>query len=331
MSPTATLDSAFKTRLQTLHRLRWSATWVWLGFLAAFLCVQALTFTLLLGGMTETWQWAALILLVLLTSHIMHTHLIAFHEAAHGLLCPVPWINDGLGRLLGTLSFMSFELYRAAHHTHHAYLATERDEELWPFVKPASPRWFRCLMAWLELSCGLLFTPSLFLRAFLRRGTVITNPSLRRRVWLDLAGIVVFWTPAVFAVAWWDLWMYWLPTFLVPGWIAGMLQSFRKYVEHMGVKGSTPLSATRSVQPTGWTGQIVSFTLLHEPFHGLHHKYPRLPHEVLPEMPSALLPERPGDMAPFHSYRAALWDMLPSLRDPRVGKQWQEAAADGSG
>ena len=63
---------------------------------------------------------------------------------------------------------MSFSLYRAAHQLHHAYLATERDEELWPFVIPGMPRWVRILAAFLELGLGLLFTPFLFVRTFLR-------------------------------------------------------------------------------------------------------------------------------------------------------------------
>ena len=40
----------------------------------------------------------------------------------------------------GIFSLMSFSLYRAAHQLHHAYLASERDEELWPFVRPEMPR-----------------------------------------------------------------------------------------------------------------------------------------------------------------------------------------------
>src|SRR4051794_38232284 len=77
--------------------------------------------------------WWVVVPLVLVLAHLMHGHLIAFHEAAHGSLCPSPRLNDAVGLLLGVLSFMSLSLYRAAHHTHHSYLATERDEELWPF------------------------------------------------------------------------------------------------------------------------------------------------------------------------------------------------------
>jgi fatty acid desaturase len=321
------MDGAFKTRLKALHHVGWSGTWIWLGFLAAFALVEGALLGLLLTGAGHIWQIVAILVLVLVTGNVMHSHLIAFHEAAHGLLCPVSRINDAIGRLLGSLSFLSLELYRAAHQTHHAYLATERDEELWPFVTPGAPRWARRLAAFIELTCGLLFTPSLFLRAFLRPGSVIRNPALRRRIWSELIGIAVFWGVALACVAWWDLWTYWLLMFLAPAWLAGCLQSLRKYIEHMGVTGSTALSATRSVQATGWTGRLVARTLFNEPFHGIHHKYPRLPHEVLPELSSILTTCQPGETPPFPSYRSALWDMLGSLRDPRVGEHWRTPAA----
>src|ERR1700758_3641157 len=107
------------------------------------------------------------VLLMLIVSHLMHGMLIGFHEASHGLLRKNRLLNEIDGIIIGTFSLMSFSLYRAAHQLHHAYLATERDIELWPFVIPGMPRWVRVLAALLELSCGLLFTPFLFVRTFL--------------------------------------------------------------------------------------------------------------------------------------------------------------------
>ena len=80
---------------------------------------------------------------------------------------------------------MSFSLYRVVHQSHHAHLATERDEELWPFVKPAVSRRARILAAILELTVGLLYTPFLFVRAFLRAGSTIRKRDLRRRIWVE--------------------------------------------------------------------------------------------------------------------------------------------------
>ena len=68
--------------------------------------------------------------LVLLTSHFMHGILVGFHEASHGHLRKSRLLNEIDGIIIGTLSFMSFSLYRAAHQKHHSHLATERDVEL---------------------------------------------------------------------------------------------------------------------------------------------------------------------------------------------------------
>ena len=94
-------------------------------------------------------------------------------------------LNEIDGMIIGAFGFMSFSLYRAVHQSHHAHLATERDEELWPFVKPAVSRPARILAAILELTVGLLYTPFLFVRAFLRTGSTIRKKDLRRRIWVE--------------------------------------------------------------------------------------------------------------------------------------------------
>jgi ABC-type phosphate/phosphonate transport system substrate-binding protein len=100
------------------------------------------------------------------------------------------------------------------------------------------------------------------------------------------------------------------------------MQSLRKYIEHMGMTGSTVLSSTRSIVDPGLLGRLLAFTLFHEPFHGVHHKYARLPHAALPEFTDDLEPAGPPELPPFLTYRQALLDMLPSLLDPKVGSQW---------
>src|SRR2546428_9884026 len=106
-------EASAKARLRTLHQPHWSATWIWFGFLAVFGLVQAL----LVAALTELpagWlQLAVSAVLVLVTAHLMHAHLIAFHEAAHGLLGPNRWVNDLLGSIIGIFSFMSLSLYSA--------------------------------------------------------------------------------------------------------------------------------------------------------------------------------------------------------------------------
>ena len=235
---------------------------------------------------------------------------------------PNPKINDALGVFIGMFSFMGFSLYRAAHHSHHSYLATERDEELWPFVKTDKPRWFRFVAAMCELFLGLLYTPLLFLRALVRPGSVIKNRIRRRRIWMELGLIAGVWLVLLAAVAYLNAWTYLLVMYVIPASLAGSMQSLRKYIEHMGLNGSTVLSSTRSVVNAGLLGRFLSFTLFEEPYHGVHHKYARLPYAVLPEFADDLEPAGPPERAPFPNYSRALLDMLPSLLDPKVGSQW---------
>lgn len=261
--------------------------------------------------------------LVMIVSHLMHGAAVGFHEASHGLLRRNRRFNEFDGVLIGIFSFMSFSLYRAAHQAHHAHLATERDEELWPFVRPGTPRWGRILAAFLELTMGVFFTPFLFLRTFMRKGSPIRSRKVRRRIWAELALMVVVWCAVIAGISHFEVWRYFVWMYAVPTFIAGNLQSWRKYIEHVGMMGNTVNSSTRSIVANDWLGRIVSFTLLHEPYHGVHHIHVGVPHAELPGLASSLRPIEPEDLHPFPSYRAALIDLLRSLRNPRVGAQWR--------
>ncbi len=268
------------------------------------------------------WLVAALVLLI---SHLMHGSLVGFHEASHGLLRRNRRFNEVNGVVLGALSFMSFSLYRAAHQTHHANLGTERDEELWPFVLPHMPRWKRVLAAFLELTAGLVFTPFLFQRTFLRNGSPIRQKKVRRRIWTELIVIALVWIGLLSAVTYFHAVRYFLWMYLAPALIAANLQSWRKYIEHVGLAGNTVNSSTRSIVAEGWGGRLVSFSLLHEPFHGVHHKRAGLAHAELPQFAADLQPFAAEERPPFRSYRHALSDLLRNLPDPRVGVQWRTA------
>ncbi|MGI8604883.1 MAG: fatty acid desaturase family protein [Verrucomicrobiales bacterium] len=303
------------------HPPHWVSRAAFPVLVASFAVTEAVLAAVLLRG----WNWMA-VPLVLIASHLMHGLLIGFHEASHGLLRKSRSLNEADGLIIGVLSLMSFSLYRAAHQSHHAHLATERDEELWPFVVPGTPRWGRILAAFLELTAGLLFTPFLFLRTFLRAGSPIRNQKLRRRIWAEFALVAGVWSCILLAVAWWDAWKFFLWLYLAPAYLAANLQSWRKYIEHVGLTGSTVKSATRSIVSQSSLGRLVSFTLLHEPYHGVHHQHAGLPHAELPQRASALIPTSPDEPSPYPSYRHALVDMLRSLADPRVGTQWRTAS-----
>jgi len=260
--------------------------------------------------------------LVLISSHLMHGLLIGFHEASHGLLRKSRLLNEIDGIIIGTFSLTSFSLYRAVHQMHHAYLTSERDEEFWPFVDPRISRGTRVLAAVLELTMGLLFTPFIFVRAFLRRGSRIQNRKIRRRIWTEFAITAIAWPAILTAIAVFDVWEYALWLYLMPAWLAANMQSFRKYVEHVGLTGSTVNSSTRTIVGEGWVATLLNFTLLHEPYHGVHHWRAGLPHSKLPEHAAALEPSAEKERPPFRTFGAALRDLFINLADPRVGAQW---------
>jgi fatty acid desaturase len=262
------------------------------------------------------------VVMILVTSHFMHGVLIGFHEASHGLLRRNRRFNEFDGILIGVLSLTSFSLYRWAHQTHHMHLATMKDEELWPFVDPKSPRWLRRLAAFLELTCGLVFTPFLFLRTFFRANSPIRNQRVRRRIWKELILIAVFWSAVVAVVAWLDLWKYFLCLYLAPAMLAANMQSWRKYIEHVGLRGISATGATRSIISEGWAGRALAFSLLHEPFHGVHHKHMGLHHAELPLRAHELMPTNEEETMPYSNYRGAVLDLLKDLRDPKVGPLW---------
>lgn len=282
----------------------------------------ALSEAALLATVWSGWIWLS-VPLVLVAAHFMHGILIGFHEASHGLLRKSRRLNEFDGVLIGMFTFLPFSLYRVMHQMHHMHLATERDTELWPFVLPNSPRWARCLAAFFELTVGLFYSPFIFLRIFFRSNSSVRSQKVRRRIWTELALTVFGWTGVIATVAFFGVWKYFLWMYLAPALVAADLQSWRKYIEHVGLTGDTVNSSTRSIVPKSWLGRLVALTLLHEPYHGVHHQNAGLPHTVLPQFTSMLAPKNPGERVPFMSYRHALPDLLRSLADPRVGAQWR--------
>jgi len=266
---------------------------------------------------------------VLVTAHFMHGLLIGFHEASHGLLRKSRRLNEFDGVLIGIFSLLPFSLYRVVHQRHHMFLSTEKDTELWPFVRTRVPRWARRLAAFLELTVALFYAPFIFLRVFFETNSPVRSAKVRRRIWLELALSVVVWAGVIAAVAFFGVWKYFLWIYLAPALIAANLQSWRKFIEHMGLLGNTVNSSTRSIVPRSWFGRVFAYTLLHEPYHGIHHQNAGLPHTVLPQFTSLLEPKQPGERLPFISYRQALPDLIRSLGNPRVGAQWRDSSRNG--
>jgi fatty acid desaturase len=253
----------------------------------------------------------------------MHGQLMAFHEAAHRTLIPIGWWNDAVGLGIGCLSFMGLTAYRGFHHTHHAYLATERDEELWPFVLPGVPRWLRSLALIGHLGLGILFMPAICLRCFLRNGSPISNRRVRQRAWAEYALMALLWAGILAVTACTDQWVILLATYVAPAILAGNIQGLRECIEHLCLTGSTVQASTRTVVPVGLLGRLVALSWFNIEYHGTHHEYARLPQACLPSFTVYLCQRTPGERpSAYASYLHALADLLPRIHDPKVGAQW---------
>jgi fatty acid desaturase len=306
-----------KDLLNEAHKASWKTFWIWLGFAAAFGLAVGL---LMLTVATEHYLLA--IPAVLLLAHLAHSQLLAFHEAAHGVLCPKRWLNELIGMGLGTLHLVGLSLFRAVHHTHHAYLGTEKDEQLWPFVQPRTPRWLRRGAAAFELCFGMLFDLIQFWRAFLRRGSLVTNPAVRRRIWLETAFTATVWGSILTVTFGWGTGKWLCVLYVIPALLAGAMHSWRKYIEHLGLTGSTVTGLTRTIVPQRPLGRLLAFTMFNINYHGVHHYYPRMPQTALPGFTGVLTPQGPTEPPVYPSYWSAFWAMLPTLADPKIGPQW---------
>ena len=165
----------------------WWDSWISTGHTYVLVVVDAL----LIWAIAADAPWGLIAALVVIVAHLMHAHTLMIHEAVHFNIAPSLWFNEGKGILLGTASFVNLSLYRAMHYAHQSYQASERDEEFWPFVDPSQPRWKRRLCAIMELLFGTLWTPGVFVRAFIRRDSLIREPAVRRRIWIEFAVMAV--------------------------------------------------------------------------------------------------------------------------------------------
>ena len=265
--------------------------------------------------------WPLSVLCWIPLAYFSHALLMSFHEASHGNLGPGRLANEVRGTILGWFSFVPLSAYRAVHFSHHAHLAEKQDAEMWPYGDVATPRWFRVTIAWAELSCGLLVTPILFLRG------VLVNENLssrqKRRIAADYALLIGFWAAVLTTMGLVGLWAEFVMVFLVPAFLAGILQSLRKFTEHLGLRGNTPETAARTIDDTSPVGRFLSATMLNVTYHTAHHRDASLPYQELPSATAAAVAADPESNPIYSSYWRAFLDMVPALIDPKVGGQWE--------
>lgn len=249
-----------------------------------------------------------------------HAIPLASHDASHGTLHPSKRTNELLGIIIGTLIMVPRSVYRYAHAQHHTHIATENDPELWPFTVTTTPRWLRMLAVAAEVAFGFIYTPLLFARSVLVADNISADQwKLVKREYLLIA---VTWGPVLGTVAITGQWMSFLIGFVGPWVVTGWFQSLNKYVEHMGMMGVGVLGNTRSVMPESQIGESLAETWQNVAYHGTHHLYAKIPYYKLPDASQQVIANEPPPGTLYTSYVGALFAMLRTLGNPRVGIQW---------
>lgn len=269
----------------------------------------------------ENGYWPVTVFLWLVMAHLGHINLFVLHEASHYLLHPKRLLNEAQGILVGTFSLVPLSSYRYVHGCHHVYLAQPGDIELWPYTDPKTSRGFRIFAATMEFIFGYIWTPLVFLRGCIIGKKMSKNQRLR--IIAEYSLCVLLWTTILGVTAYFNVWGWLLVGYIVPSLMTGSMQTARRFIEHMGLYGNTPDTATRTIDDRSLLGRFLSFTMLHGDIHGPHHVHAKIPQSHLPEALELLKDQ--GILTQeslFPNYWSATKVMLRELGNPRIGSQW---------
>lgn len=257
----------------------------------------------------------------LLTTYSLFCWLSCFHETVHSTLCRNRTTNLILGRVIGMVVCTPYTVYRETHIRHHAYLNRPGDWELWPYSDPNASRSFRVAFAWCDLLLGFLTGPITYGRIFFHKDSPIKSPETRRAIYWEYGLSLLYWSLLLGVVAWYGAWRLFLMTWMVPHALAGMLQTGRKFTEHLGMPSFDPLLGTRTVIGNNALTRFCTEANFDIFIHGPHHRHPRLPHSELARKMRDYVEQAPQTRYPiFSTYTKAVLDMLPSLFfNPGVG------------
>lgn len=248
------------------------------------------------------------------TSYFLFCWTSLFHETVHLTLPKPRWFTVILGRAIGTVLLTPYTVYREAHIRHHAYLNRPNDWELWPYSDPHCSLGFRRAFAWADLVLGLFTSPYIYSRIYFHPTSPIRDPSTRRAIRNEYLAVVIFWGAILGWVSWVQAWPQFLLAWVIPHWLAGIVQTGRKFTEHLGMSSFEPVSGTRTVVSRSPITRLCSFLNFEIFVHGPHHRFPRIQHHELKNRMQALIQQEPETIYPLYSsYLAATWAMLPAL------------------
>lgn len=264
------------------------------------------------------------------TAYCMFCWTSCLHETAHQTLTANRATSIWLGRIIGTLIVVPYSVYRESHIRHHAYLNKPYDWELWPYSDPKASLWFRRAFVLFDFFLGMFGAMVTYGRLYFHRDSPLTDKGLRRTIGLEYAFCVLFWGSlfALFTVN--STWSNFLAAWVIPHLVAGMIQSGRKFTEHIGMASYDPMLGTRTVVGRNWLTKVCTWLNFDIFIHGPHHRHPRVPHRTLKEKMNEYVEKQPELQYPmFRTYAGAVWDTIPYLfRNPGVGMNAGAAAPD---
>jgi fatty acid desaturase len=248
-----------------------------------------------------TWfNWWLVPLVVLVLGTQQHALFVLAHDAAHYRLYETRWLNDLVGRLVGSAGGVSMMSYRVIHRLHHNALYSEVDPDIalhggYPRGKAyLAKKLAKDLLGFSAFKTFAYFFGNPAINAsthVAQRPLDDTSAALREAARRDRWGVVAFHVgvPLLVLVAvgpagllkYLVLWTLPLVTVLQP------ILRLRAICEHGAVTDlSTPLTAART-NVVGWLARACLFPH-HVNYHVEHHLYPAVPHYRLPELHRAL-------------------------------------------
>ena len=254
------------------------------------------------------------------TTFIFFCYTSCFHETAHQTLSQSTPLSILVGRILGTLILTPYSVYRESHIRHHAYLNKPTDFELWPYSDPGTSVTFRRVFVWFDLLFGFLTSPYVYGRTFFHQNSPIKSPAIRQAVYREYAAIIGFWGTVLTLTAIYNSWTYLLTVWVLPHWLAGVMQTGRKLTEHLGMASYDPLKGTRTIVADNWFTRLCTWMNFDIFVHGPHHRHPKVAHNLLMKKMHDYKETTQEEFPVFATYRSASWSMLPFLfRNPGVG------------
>ena len=289
-----------KERLAELTRLS-----PWRSALALALTFGTLAIAVGVAWTHFTW-WTVPAAVVLIGTQ-QHALFVLAHDAAHYRLFETRWLNDAVGRFVGSIGGVSMMSYRVIHRLHHNALYSEVDPDI--ALHGGYPRGKAYLLKKLAKDLAGLTARKTFAYFFgnpainantrqAQRPLDDTSATLREAARRDRWGVVAFHVGAplvalavggpVALAKFIVLWTLPLATVLQP------ILRLRAICEHGAVTDlGSPLTAART-NHVGPLGRLLLFPH-HVNYHVEHHLFPAVPHYRLPELHEEL--QRRGVLA----------------------------------